>query len=117
LHSGRQGNKTRQAANPRFNPEPVTFFAFLYPDGTSLKCKGFTIVCARCVPFGSSPACAIAQPYQGSFLTARMLRKKITADLLAANADLSDRKKLTPRGCFIFMNDAKNHWTRGTFWH
>jgi hypothetical protein len=51
-------------------------------------------------------------PYQGRFLTARMLRKKITADLLAANADLSDRKKLTPRGCFIFMNDAKNHWTQ-----
>jgi hypothetical protein len=47
-------------------------------------------------------------PYQGSFLTARMLRKKITADLLAADADLSE-KKLTPRGCLIFMNDAKNH--------
>jgi hypothetical protein len=100
-------------------PEPVTFFAFLFPNGTSLKCKSFTIVWARCVLFGSSPAFATAQPLPGPLShgshaaqpTYMIFRwaKKITADLLAANADQSDRKKLTPFGCFIFMNDAKNH--------
>jgi hypothetical protein len=77
-------------------PEPVTFFAFLFPNGTSLKCKSFTIVWARCVLFGSSPAFATAQPLPGPLShgshaaqpTYMIFRwaKKITADLLAADA-------------------------------
>jgi hypothetical protein len=58
-------NQTRQAANAHSNPDPVTFFAFLFPVGTSLKCKSFTIVWARCVLFGSSPACATPQSLPG----------------------------------------------------
>jgi hypothetical protein len=52
-------------------------------------------------------------PYQGSFLTARMLRKMITADLLAANADLSDRKKTNALRLFHFYERCKKSLNSG----